>query len=130
MRPRLDLDTRGAAALEFALIMPVFALLLIVGAMLGQAYYTMGSVQWAVERTARDLMVDGSLSESEFESRLRSLTANLTAMSYQVTYTNTVYGEITVTEIQTVLTYTMNLPVVGEVPLSYPVNVQSPRPAS
>ena len=28
-------DRRGAAALEFAMIMPVFALLLIAGAMLG-----------------------------------------------------------------------------------------------
>lgn len=123
-------DRRGAAALEFAMIMPVFALLLIAGAMLGQAYYTIGSVQWAVERTARDLMVDGSLTEAEFEARLRSLTSDMTQMSYQVTYTDTIYGEITVTEVETLLTYTMNLPVVGAVPISYPVNVQSPRPVS
>lgn len=129
MIARFRTDRRGATAVEFAFIMPVFALLLIASAMFGQAFYAIGSVQWAIERTARDLMIDGALTESAFEARVRELTSGLTDLNYQVSYAETVYGEIRVTEVTTVLTYTMRLPVLGDFDLSYPVEVHSPRPA-
>ena len=125
---RLLKDRSGAGAVEFALIMPVFAILLFAGAVFGQAFYAIGSVQWAIERTSRDMMLSGSLSEAEFEQQLRTLTSNLTALSYQVSYAETLYGEIRVTEITTVLSYPVNIPLWGQVMLTYPVQVQAPRP--
>ena len=35
--------------------------------LLGQAFYTASSLQWAVEATTRDLMIDRHLTEAEFE---------------------------------------------------------------
>lgn len=130
MRRDLASDTRGAAAVEFAFIMPVFVVLLIGGALFGQAFYAIGSVQWAMERTARDLMLDSDLTTAEFEARVRDLTSGLTAMDYQVSYAETIYGEIRVTEVTTTLNYTMQMPVYGPLTLSYPVQVQIPRPVS
>ncbi len=121
-------DTRGSTAVEFAFIAPVFILLVVAAILFGQAYYALGSVQWAIERTARDLMVDGELTEAEFETRVRQLTESLTAMNYTVAYQDVMYGEIRVTEITTTLQYTINVPVVGSYTLTYPVEVHSPRP--
>ncbi|MCP2679124.1 pilus assembly protein [Maricaulaceae bacterium NA33B04] len=121
-------DTRGSTAVEFAFIAPVFILLVVAAILFGQAYYALGSVQWAIERTARDLMVDGELTEAEFETRVRQLTDSLTAMNYTVAYQDVMYGEIRVTEITTTLQYTINVPVVGSYTLTYPVEVHSPRP--
>ncbi|MCP2669534.1 pilus assembly protein [Maricaulaceae bacterium EIL42A08] len=121
-------DTRGSTAVEFAFIAPIFILLVVAAILFGQAYYALGSVQWAIERTARDLMVDGELTEAEFETRVRQLTDSLTAMNYTVAYQDVMYGEIRVTEITTTLQYTINVPVVGSYTLTYPVEVHSPRP--
>ncbi len=121
-------DTRGSTAVEFAFIAPVFILLVAAAILFGQAYYALGSVQWAIERTARDLMVDGELTEAQFETRVRQLTESLTAMNYTVAYQDVMYGEIRVTEITTTLQYTINVPVVGSYTLTYPVEVHSPRP--
>jgi Flp pilus assembly protein TadG len=123
-------DRSGAGAVEFALIMPVFATLLFAAMVFGQAYYAIGSVQWAIERTARDMMVSGALSEAEFEQRLRARTENMSAMTYQVSYSDTLYGEIRVTEITTVLSYPVTIPFYGELVLTYPVAVHAPRPFS
>lgn len=123
-------DRRGGAAVEFAFVLPVFVILLLAGAFFGQAFYSIGSVQWAIERTARDLMLDNTLSTAEFEARVRELTAGLTPLDYQVTYAETIYGEIRVTEVTTILRYTMDLPVYGPLVVSYPVEVQIPRPVS
>lgn len=130
MIDRLRSDQRGAAAVEFAFVMPVFVVLMSAAALFGQAFYALGSVQWAIERTARDLMLNGDLSTSDFEARVRALTSDLTAMSYQVSYAETIYGEIRVTEVTTTLSYTVNIPVMGDFTLTYPVQVQSPRPVS
>ena len=128
MKALFTRDTRGSTAVEFAFIAPVFILLVVAAILFGQAYYALGSVQWAIERTARDLMVDGELTEAEFENRVRQLTDSLTAMNYTVAYQDVMYGEIRVTEITTTLQYTINVPVVGSYTLTYPVEVHSPRP--
>jgi len=130
MRRRFIFDRRGGAAIEFAFVMPVFVILLLAGALFGRAFYEIGSVQWAIERTARDMMLDGDLTTAQFEARVRELTGGLTAMDYSVTYAETLYGEIRVTEVTTILNYTLNMPVYGPMTVSYPVEVQIPRPVS
>ncbi len=121
-------DRQGGTLIEFAMLMPVFLIMTVAAILFGQAYYALGSVQWAIERTARDMMVDGTLTEADFERELNALTSQLTSMSYSVAYADTTYGEIRVTEITTTLAYTIDIPVVGSYTLTYPVEVHSPRP--
>jgi Flp pilus assembly protein TadG len=125
---RLGSDRRGASAVEFALVMPVFAILMFGAMAFGQAFYALGSVQWAVERTARELMIDGAISEAEFEARVRTIAARMTAMEYDVAYSETVYGDMRVTEIRTTLRYPVRIPFMEPVWLSYPVETHAPRP--
>jgi Flp pilus assembly protein TadG len=130
MIARFFSDRRGATALEFAMVMPPFLILTVAAVLFGQAYYAIGSVQWAIERTARDMMLDGDLSETEFETRVRTLTRELTNMDYAVAYQDVTYGEIRVTEITTTLTYNIQIPVLGTYAVTYPVEVHSPRPVN
>lgn len=130
MLARFTADRSGAGAVEFALIMPVFATLLLAGAVFGQAFYAIGSVQWAIERTARDMMLSSAMTEEQFETRVRGLTEDMAAMNYEVSYAETVYGEIRVTEITTVLSYPVNIPFYGVINVTYPVEVQVPRPTA
>lgn len=125
---RLCADRSGTTAIESAILMPVFIILLIAGVAFGQGFYAIASVQWAVERTARDLMVDGSLSEAQYEARVRDLTQNFTGMEFDVAYTTQSYGEIEVMQVRTMLLYPVRIPLVRTVWLRYPVETYAPRP--
>lgn len=121
-------QTAGTSAVEFAMLAPVFIVLLVAGVAFGQGFYAIGSVQWAVERTARDLMIDGSLSEAQYEARVRALTENFTGMDFDVSYATENYGEIEVMEVRTVLRYPVRIPLMDTVWLQYPVVTYAPRP--
>lgn len=127
---RFSAERSGTSAIEFAIIMPVFIILLIAGVAFGQGFYAIGSVQWAVERTARDLMVDGNLSEAQYEARVRALTENFTGMDFEVAYTTQSYGEIEVMQVRTLLRYPVRIPLMDTIWLQYPVETYAPRPVS
>jgi len=130
MRRRLHADRSGTSAIEFAIVMPVFIMLLIAAIAFGQAFYAIGSVQWAMERTARDLMIDAELGNAEFETRLRTLASSLTPLEYELSFTDTMYGEVRVTEVRADLRYRIAIPLIDPIWINYPVTVQAPRPFS
>jgi len=119
----------GTSAIEFAIVMPIFMVLLVAGIAFGQGFYAVASVQWAVERTARDMMVDGNLTEAQYEARLRDLTSSFTGMDFQVDYSTASYGDIQVTQIRTTLRYPVRIPMMEPVWIVYPVDTYAPRPA-
>ena len=56
-------DAGGMAAIEFALISPLLILLLLGAIQLGWALHNAASVRWALEASARSLMINPSLTE-------------------------------------------------------------------
>lgn len=121
-------DRAGTSAVESAILMPVFLVLLVGGIAFGQGFYAIGAVQWAVERTARDLMIDGSLSESEYETRVREIASAFTGMDFDVSYATENYGDIEVMQVRTILRYPVRIPLMEPVWLTYPVETYAPRP--
>lgn len=121
-------QTAGTSAVEFAILAPVFIILLVAGVAFGQGFYAIGSVQWAVEQTARDLMIDGSLSEAQYEARVREIARAFTGMDFYVSYTTQNYGEIEVMQVRTILRYPVRIPLMDPVWLTYPVETYAPRP--
>ena len=61
-------DRNGASALEFAMILPVFCMMLFGSIQMGIAYYYAGTVQYALERTARVTMIDQDMSAGEVQT--------------------------------------------------------------
>lgn len=120
-------DRRGASAVEAALLMPAFTVLLVASVAFGQAFYVLGSVQWAVEHSARELMIDGALTEAAFEQRLRTLSTRFSSIDYDVTFADVLYGEVRVTEVRTVLRYPVRLPGFDPIWIEHPVEVHAPR---
>ncbi|KAA5803458.1 hypothetical protein F1654_06530 [Alkalicaulis satelles] len=120
-------DRSGASAMEAAILMPVFAVLLMAAAAFGQAFFVVGSAQWAVERTARELMIDGALTEAAFEERLRELTSRFSAIDYDVSYSDILYGEVRVTEVSTMLRYPVRLPGFEPIWIHHRVEIHAPR---
>jgi Flp pilus assembly protein TadG len=57
-RPAVLTDLRGVAAIEFAIVAPVFLLLIIGSLDLGQLVYAVGVLDGAVEKAARDSAIE------------------------------------------------------------------------
>lgn len=123
-------DRGGTTAIEFALVAPVFVILLCATVLLGQAFYAANSLQWAVEATTRDLMIDRNLSEAEFEDRLRVLAGELSDVEFTVVYASAIYGEIPVTEVVTRVVYPLWIPLLDPIELRYTIETHAARPLS
>lgn len=123
-------DQRGIAAIEFALIVPVFVVLLIGTVTIGHAFYVANSLQWAVERTTRQLMLDRNFTETQFEDELRTLASSLSNVQFQVAYASAVYGEIPVTEVTTTVSYPVSIPLIAPLTMNYTIETHAARPIS
>ncbi len=60
-RPTVMTDNRGAATVEFALVFPIFLVLLLGGFFCAFLLFTMGGLHYAVERAARCARVQTSV---------------------------------------------------------------------
>lgn len=65
-------DRSGATAAEFALILPLFVVMVTGLFELGWTQHCLSSTRYAMERAARDLMLDPTLTEAQLESRVRA----------------------------------------------------------
>jgi Flp pilus assembly protein TadG len=61
-------DQRGATAAEFAILCPVFCMMIFGVIEISRMMYMGASVQWAVDRAARMVIVDPDVSDSDLEA--------------------------------------------------------------
>ena len=67
-RPNAVRDERGATAVEFALVAPIFLMFVIGMFDLGRLFFIKNTMQYTVEQTARYAMVNPTLTETELET--------------------------------------------------------------
>lgn len=127
---RLPADRRGAAALEFAMTLPIFCALLIGGFAFGWTQHCMSSLRDALEQASRAVMLDPTMSQSAVQSLVQSkLSAtadpNVTVSLQVVTASN---GSKTATLTGNYST-TIDVPLVSNYPLTYSTSVVTSLPA-
>lgn len=91
--------TGGASALEFALVLPVFATMLFGTIQMGLAYYFAGSVQYALERTARLTMVEQDMSASQVQTAFSNELATFTDQDIDVNYVVDSSGDVPIAQL-------------------------------
>jgi len=119
-------DQDGASALEFAMILPVFAAMTFGIIQMGLAYYYAGSVQYALERTARLVMVNQDMTTSEaqtaFEAELSSVTSEPVTLSYSVDSS----GDVPIAELGAVYTHQFVIPFVPAFNVTFDAETRVP----
>ncbi len=116
----------GASALEFALIFPVFSSMLFGTIQMGLAYYTAGSVQFALERTARITMVDQDMSGAQVQAAFADQLSTFTDEDIGINYTVDSSGDIPIAIFTASYTYHFIVPFVPTFDITFPVETRVP----
>ena len=118
--------TDGASALEFALVFPVFASMTFGSIQMGMAYYTAGSVQHALERTARITMVDQDMSTSQVQAAFATQLSPFTDQNIPINYTVDTSGDVPIAIFTATYTHEFIIPFVPSFDIAFPVETRVP----
>lgn len=119
-------ETGGASALEFAILLPVFVTLVFGTMQVGLLFFQAGTVQQALEETARELMVDDTLSEAQLQLSIEARLEELISIPVDVTYSVVPVGEVSIMRITAAFSVDLIIPFVPTV--SVPMDVQTVVP--
>jgi Flp pilus assembly protein TadG len=123
---RWAVDARGASALEFAILLPVFVAMIFGTMQVGLLFLQAGTVQQALEDTARELMVDETLSQAQLQASIDARLEELVSVPVDVTYTVIPIGDVSVMRITAAFSVELIIPFVPTV--SVPMDVQTVVP--
>lgn len=114
-------DEGGASALEFALIAPVFFAIVFGLMELGWAQHCGSSVKWALETSARTLLLSPSTTQAQLQSAVvAKLSGIADASNVSVTLSkDTSTTGVVLARASATYTQTLSIPVLGSFPLTF-----------
>lgn len=127
-RGHLARDTCGTSAVEFAIVAPVFFLMLFALIQLSLAFFHGTTIQWAVERAVRTAMIDPDITLEE----IRTLTEeNLSAIGtpdIALTYVVDTSGVMPLARVTANYDVQVELPFVSGFTIPFSVETYVPLP--
>lgn len=129
-RPRRCLAHEGGAtAAEFAMTLPLLVIMLMGAFEFGWTQHCLSATRFALESTARDLLLDPDLTQAQVQTRVRDRLTGKADPNVNVTLqvTNTPAGKIAALT----GTYVRNIevPMLPAYPLTYNVRVETALPS-
>lgn len=118
--------TGGASALEFALVLPVFATMLFGTIQMGLAFYFAGSVQYALERTARLTMVEQDMSASQVQTAFSNELAPFTDQNIDVSYNVDNSGDVPIAQLTANYQHDFVIPFVPSFSVTFTADTRVP----
>jgi Flp pilus assembly protein TadG len=116
----------GAAALEFALVCPVFLAMLFGTIQMGLAFYFAGSVQHALERTARLTMVEQDMSSGQVQTAFSNELAAFTDQDITINYTVDDSGDVPIAQFTAAYVHEFIIPFVPIFSITFDVETRVP----
>jgi Flp pilus assembly protein TadG len=120
----------GASALEFALVFPVFAAMLFGTIHMGIAFYYAGSVQYALERTARLTMVDQEMTANQVQAAFDNEVSVFTDQDIVVNYSVDTSGDVPIAALNATYAYEVIVPFVPVFTLTFDAQARVPLEAT
>ncbi|MEQ1755219.1 MAG: TadE/TadG family type IV pilus assembly protein [Micropepsaceae bacterium] len=116
----------GASAVEFAMILPVFVTMVMGTIQMGIVYYQAGTVQFALEEAARQVMVNPDMSSGQIQTSIESKLADLTSQTVTVTYSLDNSGPISVAQVNASFSIQVVIPFVPSFSIPFNAATQIP----
>jgi Flp pilus assembly protein TadG len=121
----------GATAVEFALVLPVFTLLVMGVIQFGWAQHSAGSVRFALEQASRALLLNPSMSDTALQALVSSkLSPGIAAETTVSVQRVAAAGGGTNAYLTGLYVHQIGLPTMAALPVSFTKTVVTPLPAS
>lgn len=125
---RLGREKRGTAAVEFALVAPLFFLLAIGGMETSIALHKGSSVQWAIEKAARTAMITPAIDEAKFQALVDDNLARIGVdAEVNVAYTTESGSELVLARAQATYVHTIRPVLLPSFDVSFESDVSFPQ---
>ena len=120
----------GASAVEFAMILPIFVTMVLGTLQMAIVYYQAGTVQHALEETAREVMIDPDMTLSQIESSIENRLEELTSQQATVTYSVDSSGPVSIAQVNASFTIQVVIPFVPRFSVPFDAETHIPLLAS
>jgi Flp pilus assembly protein TadG len=109
---RLIRDRSGASAVEFALVAPLFLILLFAIWEFGWALHNAASVNYALEEASRDLMLDPSMTAAQLQKKVQDKVTRIGSGTVSVTLVRSTAGDVNFAEATSTYVHELMVPFV------------------
>lgn len=118
----------GTTAVEFALLAPVLILFLTGVFLVSLAYYQAATVQWSLERSVRQAMIDESCDAETIKALMADDLKRIGSPAVEITYTRDDSADAPLAVIRAVYTIPLKIPFLPEQALRYTAEDVAPIP--
>jgi Flp pilus assembly protein TadG len=128
-RRRFLSDSSGAGAVEFAFVAPLLFAMLIGTVQLGWAFHCGSSVRYALEASARNILLNPAITEAQLKNAVVSkLDGIATADQVTVTLVTETSGGVKVARLASVYNHDLSVMFLTSVPLQFQSSTSVPVP--
>ena len=121
-------DRRGAAAVEFAFVFPVFLAMTVSIFQFGWAQHKLSSIRWSMESASRELLLDPTLTQAQLSTKVKAKLANIADQNVTITMTTQTVSGAQVKKLKGVYTTNIGVPYLATYPVNWQTTVTTPIP--
>lgn len=122
-------DRSGATAAEFAMVLPLFAVMVAGIFEFGWTQHCLSSTRYAMENTARELMLNPKLTENELETRVRAQLEDTADPAVDITLAIADGPAGKIATLTGVYVREIGIPMLPAFPMTHRVTVETALPA-
>jgi Flp pilus assembly protein TadG len=125
---RFSQNDRGATAVEFAMILPAFVMLLFGIFEFSRLIFVSSSVQWATDRAARLAVLNPEVTVGVIESEIRENLKMANDPNIEVSLTTTSIGTVEIIHVTTHYEHYVSAPFVPSFTVAFDFETVIPKP--
>jgi Flp pilus assembly protein TadG len=123
---RLRGDERGAGAIEFALCLPIFLMLVFGVIQFGWTQHTFSTIRYAMQQASRALVIDPNTTQAQLQSLVNARLSKATDATVTVSLAKTTTVNGPIATLQGSYTSTFGIPGLAAFSIPYNVTVTTP----
>lgn len=128
---RFGPDREGVTAIEFALTVPLLFVLVFGALQVSLGFFSGHKVQYAIEQTAREMLLDPSTTEEELQAAIDVRLAGMgAAPDVTISLSVDTSRSIPVATVEAEYVHTVSVPLVPKFEMTFPVEVTIPQARS
>ena len=125
---RFGRDARGATAVEFAIVVPVFLTIMLTIWEFGYAQHKLSSIRFAMEKASRSLMVNNAMTEAQLSAQVKSQLSSIADNNVTITLSSTTVSGATVKKLTGTYSTKIGVPGLATIPVNWSTVVSTPMP--